>query len=118
MNSSLADLADRVRRFRDERDWAPFHNPKDLAISISLEAAELLEVFQWKGADEIRAELLTPAGRERVEDEVADLLILLLSFAEATGIDLHAATLRKLAKNAEKYPIDKARGNAKKYDEL
>ena len=118
MTPSLADLADRVRRFRDERDWAPYHNPKDLAISISLEAAELLEIFQWKDAEEIRAALGTPSGRERVEDEVADILILLLSLTEATGIDLYSAALRKLEKNAKKYPIEKARGNAKKYDEL
>lgn len=115
---SLQDLQKRVRQFRDEREWAPFHNPKDLAISIALEAAELLEVFQWKDPDEVASTLSDPVGRRAVADEMADILILLLSASEATGIDLYTATLEKLSENARKYPVEKARGNAKKYDAL
>ena len=118
MEKTLEDLCRRVVRFRDERDWRPFHNPKDLAISICLEASELLEKFQWKNEGEVRALVGAPAGREEIGDEMADILILLLSAAAAMGIDLHDATVRKLEKNAQKYPVEKSRGNATKYDRL
>jgi len=112
------ELVRQVVRFRDERDWARFHNPKDLAISIAIEAAELMELFQWKTPEEIRASLEELPARKRVAEEMADVLILLLSAADATGIDLYEATLAKIAANAAKYPVEKARGNARKYDEL
>lgn len=112
------ELSERVRRFRDERDWARFHNPKDLAVSIAIEAAELLELFQWKDEHEVRELVADPAGRSRIADELADVLLLLLSAADAAGIDLPAAAREKLEKNAAKYPVEKARGTAKKYDEL
>ncbi|MEN8151403.1 MAG: nucleotide pyrophosphohydrolase [Planctomycetota bacterium] len=115
---SLAELQAAVVRFRDERDWMQFHNPKDLALSIAIEAAELMELFQWKDAEEIRAFLAEPGGKERAAEEMADVLILLLSAADAIGVDLHAATLGKIAVNARKYPVEKAKGNARKYDEL
>lgn len=118
MERTIDRLTELVRRFRDERDWAPFHNPKDLAVSIAIEAAELLEVFQWKDREEVRAHLATPEGKGAAADEMADILILLLSAADATGIDLFTATVEKIARNAEKYPVEKARGNAKKYDRL
>jgi len=107
-----------VLAFRDARDWKRFHNPKDLAISIALEAAELLEHFQWKTAAEVEARLGDPRLREALADEMADVQCLLLSLSDAAGVDLHAATLRKLRKAARKYPVRKARGTAKKYDEL
>ncbi len=112
------ELLRRVLRFRDERDWARFHHPKDLAISICLEAAELLEHFQWKDPGEVRRALADAAEREAVGEEMADILILLLSASDAAGVDHHAATLGKLAKNALKYPVEKARGTARKYDRL
>jgi NTP pyrophosphatase (non-canonical NTP hydrolase) len=115
---SFDQLLDRVIRFRDDRDWKQFHHPKDLAISIALEAAELLEHFQWKGKDEVARDLEDPDRKEALGDEMADVLILLLSASDAVGIDLFDATVRKIEKNAEKYPVEKARGNALKYDRL
>jgi dCTP diphosphatase len=111
-------LVDAVRQFRDDRDWERFHNAKDLAVSISIEAAELLERFQWKDADAVNALIADPTTREGVADEMADVLLLLVSLGEATGIDLLPAAFRKLRSNAEKYPIEKARGRADKYDQL
>ncbi len=111
-------LVTAVRRFRDERDWAQFHNPKDLAVSIAIEAAELLEQFQWKDARAAAAHVADDAGRRAVGDEMADVLILLVSCADTLGVDLVAAAHDKLARNAVKYPVEKARGNAAKYDRL
>lgn len=110
---TFEDAANQFRQFRDERDWRQFHNPKDVALSISLEAAELLELFQWSGAA-----VDVPARREQMAQELADILIYCVAFADATGIDIPAAMESKLALNARKYPADKARGSAKKYDEL
>ena len=115
---SFDNLLARVVRFRDERDWAQFHHPKDLAVSIAIEAAELLELFQWKDPEAVREQLREPEGRQRAGEEMADVLILLLSAADAIGVDLYQATIEKIAVNAEKYPVEKARGNARKYDEL
>ena len=103
----------RVLRFRDDRNWRQFHTPKDLAISLSLEAAELLEVFQWSGAD------LSCAGREdRVGEELADVLSCCILMADACGLDLNEILNRKMARNEEKYPVDKAWGRSAKYTEL
>jgi NTP pyrophosphatase (non-canonical NTP hydrolase) len=107
------DVAAQARAFRDERDWAQFHNPKDLALSISLEASELLECFQWSGAD-----LDVPDKRERMAEELADVMIYCALFADAAGIDAVEAMARKLEANARKYPVGKARGSAAKYTEL
>jgi NTP pyrophosphatase (non-canonical NTP hydrolase) len=114
----MDDLVKAVLRFRDERDWRQFHNPKDLAISISLEAAELLEQFQWKNPAEVESFLAVPENRRRVGEEMADVLILLVSLADAVGLDLAEAARRKLLENARKYPVERAKGNAKKYDAL
>jgi NTP pyrophosphatase (non-canonical NTP hydrolase) len=114
----MEDLIKAVLAFRDERDWRQFHNPKDLAISICLEAAELLEPFQWKRPDEIADYLAESANRRRVADEMADVLILLVSMANVLGVNLVEAARAKLAENARKYPVERAKGNAKKYDEL
>ncbi len=111
-------LEEAVRRFRDERDWRQFHRPKDVAASISIEAAELLEHFQWKTDAEVEGYLRDPAHREAVGREMADVLILLLSTADVVGVDLHAAALAKIEENARKYPVEKARGTATKYDRL
>ncbi len=115
---SFDALVAAVRRFRDERDWARFHNPKDLAVSVAIEAAELLEQFQWRDADAVAAHLADPEGRRAVADEVADVLLLLVSLGDASGIDLLEAARAKLAQNAAKYPVEKARGRADKYDRL
>lgn len=99
--------------FRDERDWAQYNNPKDVAISISLEAAELLECFQWSGTD-----LYASEHHEEMREELADILIYCIDFAERTGIDIPEAIADKLQKNAEKYPVGKAKGSKAKYTEL
>lgn len=95
----------RIRKFRDDRDWKQFHNPKDLAVSISIEAAELLELFQWKSAEE--SARFAADNRERVSEEIADVAIYLVELADITGIDLARAIDAKLEKNARKYPIEK-----------
>jgi NTP pyrophosphatase (non-canonical NTP hydrolase) len=114
----MDDLVKAVVAFRDAREWRQFHNPKDLAISICLEAAELLEPFQWKGSEEIRAFLAEDENLRRVGQEMADVLILLISMADVLDIDLVEAARAKLDENARKYPVERARGNATKYDAL
>lgn len=107
------DTIDKVLAFRDERDWKQYHNPKDLAISLSLEAAELLEVFQWSGSDtECRDKL--PELRE----ELADVLMYAISLADRLDLDLDEIILEKLRRNGEKYPLEKARGRKDKYTDL
>ena len=106
------ETIDKVLAFRDERDWKQYHTPKDLAISLSLEAAELLEVFQWSGSDtECRDKL--PALR----GELADVLMYAISLADRLGLDLDEIVLEKLRRNEEKYPVEKARGRKEKYTE-
>lgn len=100
-------------KFRDARDWKQFHNPKDLAISISLEAAELLEIFQWSGED-----TSCEGKKDKICEELADVLIYCIFMADACGIDLDEAIQAKIRRNNEKYPVEKAKGNAKKYDQL
>jgi len=114
----MDELVKAVLAFRDERDWKQFHNAKDLAISITLEAAELLEHFQWKNPGEVEALLAEEDNRRRLGEEMADILILLVSLADAVGVDLLQAARAKLRENAAKYPVDRAKGSAKKYDEL
>jgi len=104
----MDDLVKAVLAFRDERDWKQFHNPKDLAISITLEAAELLEHFQWKSPGEVEAFLTEEENRRGLGEEMAD----------AVGLDLLEAARAKLQQNAMKYPVERAKGTAKKYDEL
>jgi NTP pyrophosphatase (non-canonical NTP hydrolase) len=114
MNDLQAVLA-KIRAFRDERDWMQFHNPKDLATALSIEAGELLEVFLWKTPAEY--EVVVRDKRKEIEDEVADIAVYLFEFADNLGIDLVGAIEAKLKKNAEKYPAAKVRGSSKKYDE-
>lgn len=102
--------------FRKEREWEQFHTPRNLAASVAIEAAELLECFQWARDAEI-AEIVD-RDRERIEDELADLAILMAYLCVDMHVDLDAAVRRKLKKNAEKYPTHLSRGNAKKYDRL
>ena len=113
---NLNELLDIVIRFRDERDWKKFHNPKDLAISISIEANELLQHFQWVNGDDVWR--VARSRREEIAEEMADILIYLLYLADVMGIDVERAFLRKVEKNAERYPVEKAKGVAKKYTEL
>lgn len=116
MASDLAAVQARLERFRDERDWAQFHGPANLAKAISVEAAELLELFLWVGEKEEGEVMATRRGD--VEAELADVVIQCLNFASATEIDLIAALDRKIESNEERYPVEKARGNARKYTDL
>jgi NTP pyrophosphatase (non-canonical NTP hydrolase) len=117
-SDSLAALTKAALRFRDEREWEQFHNFKDLAITLTLESAEVLEHAQWKTAKELEAHLSDPRTKEHVADELADVLHVLLLLAEHAQIDLAEAFAAKLKKTAKKYPVEKARGSAKKYDQL
>lgn len=112
----MDEVLARIRKFVADRDWAQFHNPKDLAVSISIEAAELLEEFQWKSAEQSRRH--AAENLERVSDEVADVAIYLLELADILKIDLARAIHAKLDKNELKYPVEKSRGNSRKYTEL
>ena len=102
-----------VLKFRDERDWKQFHNPKDLAISISLEASELLEIFQWSAGD-----VNCISKSDKIKEELADVVNYCILMADACGIDLDEIVKDKVRKNAEKYPVDKAFGSKEKYTEL
>jgi dCTP diphosphatase len=114
--SEIKDIQKRIRAFRDARDWMQFHNPKDMAAAISIEASELLEIFLWKSASEVTE--CTETKRERVEEEIADIAVYLLELADNLGIDLQKTIEKKLQKNEAKYPVSKARGRSTKYDEL
>ena len=107
------ETIDMVLKFRDDRNWKQFHNPKDLAISLSLEAAELLEVFQWSGTD------VNCEGKiGKIREELADVVNYCILMADACGLDLDEIVQEKVRRNAEKYPVEKAYGSAKKYTEL
>lgn len=114
--SSLEELQKKVIEFRDERNWKQFHNPKDLALSLVLEATELLEHFQWKSNTEIEQHLKDK--RVEVSEEVMDVLYWVLLFAYDQGIDIEKEFNRKMAQNEQKYPVSKAKGSHKKYTEL
>ena len=107
------ETINKVLNFRDERNWKQFHNPKDLALSISLEAAELLEIFQWSGSDtECEGKL------DKIKEELADVLCYCILMADRCGLDMDEIVQAKMIRNGEKYPVEKARDSAKKYDEL
>ena len=108
--SEIKNITEALIKFRNERDWEQFHNPKDLALAISIESAELLEIFLWKKADE--------ANTEKVKEELADIFSFAFLLAEKYGFDVKEIILDKIKTNGEKYPVDKSKGTAKKYDEL
>lgn len=111
-----AEVMAAVLDFRRKRNWEQFHLPKELAAAIAVEASELLEVFQWKTHEEV-ARLLAGPSRERVTDEIADVVILLSYLCHDLELDVDAAVRSKLDKNEAKYPVEKSYGNARKYDE-
>jgi dCTP diphosphatase len=112
----LTQLRDALRKFADERDWDQYHSPKNLASALSVEAAELLERFQWLTEDQSRK--LPPEELQKVREEMADVLNYLVRLADKLDVNLLEAAREKIAKNAQKYPVDKARGSAKKYSEF
>lgn len=109
----MKELQEKMIRFRDERNWKQYHKPKDLAISIALEASELLENFQWRSDEEALSE-----NFEHIQDEMADIFLYLISMSEALGVDLVEIAEKKLVKNAQKYPVDKVYGSREKYTQL
>lgn len=106
----MQEIIQELIKFRDERDWEQFHNPKDLALAINVEAGELLELFLWKNSND--------ANYEKVKEELADVFAYAFLLAHKYNFDVKTLVLDKIKKNAEKYPIHKARGTAKKYNEL
>lgn len=107
------ETIDQVLKFRDDRNWRQFHNPKDLAISICLEATELLEVFRWS-AEDVQCE----DKRDKIREELADVLNYCVLMADACGLDMDEIVMEKIKKNEEKYPVEKAYGSKEKYTEL
>lgn len=108
--SEFKKITEKLTAFRDERDWKQFHNPKDLAIALNIETSELLELFLWKNYEE--------ADKEKVKEELADVFTYSFLLAEKYGFDVEQIVLDKMKRNGEKYPIEKAKGTAKKYNEL
>ena len=111
--SEIRELIEALVQFRDERDWSQFHDSKNLATAISIEAAELNEVFLWK---DVKAS--EEVDKEKIKEELADVFAYALLLAEKHNLDVKQIVLDKIERNAQKYPIDKAKGSAKKYDEL
>ncbi len=116
--TTVAELRERVLAFVRERDWEQFHAPKNLSMALAAETGELMEHFLWMSPEQSRAVVQDPAKRHKIEEEIADVVIYALEFANMTGIDVAAAIERKLAVNAKKYPVEKARGRSDKYTEL
>jgi dCTP diphosphatase len=116
--TTVADLKTRVLAFVREREWEQFHSPKNLSMALAGEAAELMEHFLWASAEQSRAIAADATKRGKIADELADVVIYALEFANMTGLDVAAAIEAKMAANAKKYPVEKARGRADKYTEL
>ncbi len=108
--TAIQDLRAQIREFVAERDWEKYHHPKNLAMSIAIEAAELMEHFQWLSADECQAEIERPETRAQVEDELADVLIYALAFANATGTDISQIVRRKMGVNQKRFPASEVHG--------
>jgi len=109
-NSDIGQILGELRKFNEERDWDQFHNGKDLAIGLSVEASELLEVFLWKQPEDVNP--------EKIREELADVLNYAFQMADKYNLDVKQIMLEKIRRNAEKYPVEKAKGSAKKYNEL
>ena len=116
--TTVEDLKNVVQAYCEARDWDQFHDAKELAISITIESAELLELFRFKSPEDMRRMFATPGSREQIGGELADVLFALLRFAQLYNIDLTAEFFEKMKENERKYPVEKARGSNKKYDEL
>ena len=116
MTDSLLSLRDALREFSAARDWDQFHSPRNLAAALSVEAAELLEPFQWLTDEQSRN--LPPETRAAVEQELADVLLYLVRLADRLDVDLAAAARAKIVRNGAKYPVEKARGSSRKYDQI
>lgn len=118
MNKPFVPMIEKIKKFRDERDWKKFHNPKDMAEAISIESSELLELFLWKTKEESIEFVNNKKNHEEISDEVADVMMFLIEFIDNCDIDIEKAIEKKLQKNAKKYPVSKAKGIATKYTKL
>lgn len=116
--ATIALLKKRIQKFVEDREWGKYHNSKDLAISIAVEASELLELFQWVREKDIEALLKDASKFTMLEDELADIIILCLNLANVTGIDVSTAVINKLEKNEAKYPVELVKGKYEKYTRL
>jgi NTP pyrophosphatase (non-canonical NTP hydrolase) len=116
--TTIDQIKQHVLAFARAREWEQFHSPKNLSMALAAEAGELMEHFLWATTEQSRAVAADPAKRGKIADELADVVIYALEFANATGLDLAAAIEAKMAANAQKYPVEKARGRADKYTEL
>lgn len=114
----IKELSEMVRKFCELRDWDQFHDPKELAIGISTEANELLQMFRFKREQDMIQMFEDAETRKKIEDEVADIFYFLLRFAQMNRIDLNQSLKRKMDKNEKKYPVEKAKGKNRKYNEL
>ena len=114
--SEINEITKKILRFRDDRDWMQFHDPKNMAVSIILEASELLEHFQWKTGEEVEKYVMQ--NKAEIKDEIADIALYLFELSDNLGINLIDAMEEKLKKNAMKYPIEKAKGKHTKYNKL
>ena len=115
---TLQEMTDKVRRFCEERDWDQYHNPKDLAIGLSTESNELLDIFRFKDEEQMQEIFSDEKKRTHVKEECADILFFLLRFAQMNDLDLGECLDEKIVKNAEKYPVESSKGRKEKYDEL
>lgn len=117
-STTLSEIKARVLAFAQERDWEQFHAPKNLSMALAAEAGELMEHFLWATPEASRTVAADPAKRKKIEEELADVVIYALEFANMTGIDVAAVIETKMAANAAKYPVEKAKGRSDKYTEL
>ena len=116
MKMRISDATRKIREFRDARDWKQFHTPKDVALSLVLEAAEVLEHFQWKTNEEVKAHV--DHHRDEIGEELADVMYWVLLMSHDLGVDIARALEKKIQKNEQRYPVEKARGKHTKYDKL
>ncbi|HHK5433916.1 nucleotide pyrophosphohydrolase [Pseudomonas aeruginosa] len=114
----VSQLAEALEHFADDRNWAQFHSPKNLAMALSGEVGELTEIFQWMSEDASKEAARNPETAQSVKDELADVLMYLVRLASVLGVDLNAAAQQKLQINNEKYPVEKARNTSKKYNQI
>jgi dCTP diphosphatase len=117
-STTIAELKSRVLAFARERDWEQFHAPKNLSMALAAEAGELMEHFLWSTPEASRAVVNDPAKRAKIAEELADVVIYALEFANVTGLDVAAVIEAKMAANGQKYPVEKAKGRSDKYTEL
>ena len=115
---NIKELKEKIKKFCDDRDWEQFHGAKDLAIGIITESSELLDLFKFKSNEEIKLLFKDPKKREHISEEISDIFYYLLRFAQINNIDLSKELMKKMDKNDQKYPIEKAKGSNKKYNEL